>query len=87
MLFLHLEMTDDPVGWDCRIHRLYLCRGVRLPYECPINDTKQSDSEAPLMLELWEIGSTPLLPPLPGLLWPVGVAPNSFLPMGQIEIN
>ena len=22
---------NDPVGWDCRIHKLYFCRGVRLP--------------------------------------------------------
>ena len=28
--------TQDPVSWGCRIHRLHLCRGVRLPpNECP----------------------------------------------------
>ena len=27
-------------------------RGVRLPNECPIYDTKQSDGEVPVMLEL-----------------------------------
>ena len=44
-----------PVGWGSRIHRLHLCRGVRLspPNECPGYDTKRSDGEAPVMLEFW----------------------------------
>ena len=30
-----------PVGWGCRIHRLYICRGVRTPTnQCPGYDTK-----------------------------------------------
>ena len=34
-----------PVGWDCKIHRLYLCRRVRPPpTECPGYNTKQSDN-------------------------------------------
>ena len=41
-----------PVGWGSRIHRLLLCRGIRPPpNECPGYDTKQSDSEVPVMLE------------------------------------
>ena len=57
--------------WDCRIHWLHLCRRVRaLPYEFPEYDTKQSDGEAPVMLELWGMWSTLSLPLLPGLLWP-----------------
>ena len=32
-------------------------------------DTKQSDGEASLMLELWEMQSTSSLPSLPGPLW------------------
>ena len=33
-----------PVGWGCRIHRLLLCRRVRLlSNECPVYDTKQSE--------------------------------------------
>ena len=28
---LALTPEDDPVDWGCRIHRLYLCRGVRSP--------------------------------------------------------
>ena len=31
-------------------------------YECPAYDTKSSDSEAPVMLELWPTQSTPSLP-------------------------
>ena len=47
------------VDWEsCRIHRLQLCRGVRLPNVCPGYDTKQSDGEAPLMLDLWGMRST-----------------------------
>ena len=36
--------------------------------ECPRYDTKQSDGEAPVMLELWGMRSNPLLPSLPGSL-------------------
>ena len=55
--------------------------------KCPAYDTKQSDVEAPLMLELWRMQSTPLLPSLPGPLWPGMVASDRFLSMGQIEWN
>ena len=48
------------------------------PKECPGYDTKQSDGEAPRMLDLWEMWSTLL--PLPGPLWPRVVAPvGSYL--------
>ena len=36
--------------------------------ECPGYNTKQSDEEAPVMLELWWMQSTLLLPSLPGPL-------------------
>ena len=64
------------VGWGCRILRLSLNRGVRLPNntECPGYDTKQSDGETPVMLELWGIRSTLSLSSLPGPLWPGVVA-------------
>ena len=51
---------------------------------CPGYDIKQSDGKAPA-LEIWGMWSTPSLPSLPGLLWPVVVALNRFLTMGQIE--
>ena len=69
-----------PVGWGCRIHRLLLCRGLRLPPdECPAYDTKQSDGEIPVMLRLWGMRSTPSLSLLPGPLWPRKVAPDRAL--------
>ena len=47
--------------------------------ECPEDDIKQSDSEAPVMLELWGKWSTPTLPSLTGSLWPGVVAPDSSI--------
>ena len=66
-----------PVSWGCRIPWLLLCSGVRpLTKECPGYDTKQSDAEVPVMLELWGMQSTPSLPSLLGPLWPRVVAPD-----------
>ena len=39
------------------------------------------------MLELWGMWSTPLLPLLPGPLWPRMVAPDWALSMGEIELT
>ena len=47
------------------------------PNECPGYDTKRSDGEAPVMLELWEMQITHSLP-----LWPGMVAPDIALSMG-----
>ena len=61
-----------PVGsrWGCRIPELLFCRGVRHPFnECPRYDTKQSDGDVPVMLELWGMWNIPLLPLLSGPLW------------------
>ena len=52
------------------------------PNECRGYDTKQSDGEVPAVLELWGMRSTPLLPLLPGPLWPGMVAPDRALSMG-----
>ena len=72
-----ISKENCPVGWGRRIHRLLLCRGVRPPSnECPIYDTKQSDGEVLAMLELWRMRSNPLLPLLPGPLWPGVVVPD-----------
>ena len=65
------------LGRGCRIHQLHLCRGLRPPpNECPGYDTKQSDGEVLVMLELWGMRSTPSLPLLSGPLWPGLVAPD-----------
>ena len=53
--------------------------GVNAPQECPRNDTKQSDSVASKMLELWGMCSTPSLPSLPGSHRSRVVAPERVL--------
>ena len=50
-------------------------------------DIKQSVDEASVLLELWGIRSSPLLPSLPGQYWPGVVALYTVLCMGQIELN
>ena len=73
-----------PVGWGCRMHQPHLCRMVRPApsNECLGYDAKQSDGEVPIMLELWEMQSIPLLPSLPGPLWSRVVAPDKGLIFG-----
>ena len=46
------------------------------PNKCPRYETKQSDGEVPIMLELWGMWNTPLLPSLPGPLRSGVVAPD-----------
>ena len=44
------------IDWGCRIHWLHFYRGTRPPAnECPVYDTKQSDGEAPVILEFWHL--------------------------------
>ena len=57
------------------------------PNECPVYDTKQSDGEVPVVLELWGMRSTPLLPLLPGPLLPGVVAPDKAQFMSWIELK
>ena len=45
-------------------------------------DTKLSDGDAPVILELWGMWSTPLLPLLPGPLWPGVLAADRVKSMG-----
>ena len=90
MLYVKLSTPQRhcSVGWDCRIHRLLLCRGAKPHLNgCPGYDTKQSDGEVPVMLELWGMRSTPSLPSLPGLLRSGVVTPDRVLSMGQIELK
>ena len=49
-------------------------------------DLKQSDSEAPAMLELWGMWSNLSLPLLPGSLCIEVLAPDRVLSMGQIKL-
>ena len=86
-LSLSLSLSLVPIIWSNRIHRLSLCWGVvRPPNECPRYDTKQSDDEAPVMLELWGMQSTPSLPSLPGPLCSRVVAAVRVPVMGKIEV-
>ena len=54
--------------------------------ECRRYDTKQFDGEAPVMLRLWGIWSTPYSSLLTGPLWPGVVAPDRVLSMCQVEL-
>ena len=62
--------------------------GVRhLPYNKYSGyDTKQSDSKALVMLELWGMWITPSLSLLPSSLWPRVVAPDRVLSLGRLEL-
>ena len=55
--------------------------------ECPEYDTKQYDSNVPVMLELWGMLTTSSLPKLSGPLWPGVVAPDRVISMVPIELK
>ena len=51
------QLAEPAEYTDC-----IFAEGKTLPISVLIYDTKQLDSEAPVMLELWEMWSTPSLP-------------------------
>ena len=55
--------------------------GVRPSNECSGYDTKQTDGEVPVMMELWGMRSPTLLLLLPGPLWTGMVAPDRACPI------
>ena len=63
----------------------YLQYGKTPINECTGYEFKQSDGEAPVMLDLWGIWWAPSLPSLSGPLWSGVVTPKRILSMGQIE--
>ena len=75
-------LHNCPVGLGRRTHRLNLSQ----KYECPVSDTKQFNGEAPVILELWGMWSTPSLPLIPGLLWPRQSVPVRVPSMGPTEL-
>ena len=87
LISLSFFLKNCPLGLGCRIHWLFLSRGVRLPKRASWYDTKQFDGEAQVMLELWRMWSTPELPSLSGPLTPGLIAPDRVVSMGQIELN
>ena len=64
-----------------------LQRGKTPPTRVLVYDTKQSDGEAPVILELWEVRSTRLLPSLPGQLFLWMLASDRVPLIGQIVLN
>ena len=88
VLFFLIDSWSSHLNVLSKKSRRILCWQVRPPpNECPRYDTKQSESEVPIILELCGILSTSLLPSLWGLLWPGVVAPDRVLSMGPIELN
>ena len=83
-----LHLKNCSVVWSCRIHRLLLCRVIRsFLNECPGYDTKQSDGEVLVILQLCGIRSTPSLPSLAGSLRHGVVESDAVQSMGEIEQN
>ena len=82
----HSLFPGSSVGWGCKIHLQHLCRGIVSSNDCPRYDIEQSNGEAPIILELWEMWSTSSLPLFRGLFMPGVVAPERVLSMGQIEL-
>ena len=59
---------------------------VKTPPTSVLDMIQNNDGEAPVMLELWVMRSTPSMPLLSGLLGSGVVAPDRVLSMGQIEL-
>ena len=55
--------------------------------QCLGYDTKQSDGNVQVLLELWGMQNTPSLPSLPDPHWPGVVTPDRVLSLGQIRLN
>ena len=62
--------------------RLGLLNTVTASLQTVLYDTKQSDGEVPVMMELWAMQSTPSLLWLLGPLWPGKVASDRALFVG-----
>ena len=77
-----------PIGWGCRIHRLHLCREVKLPPQKVSWIWHQT---------IWRWGSSnagalrnaehPFIAIAPRSILARMVAPDRFLSIGQIEVN
>ena len=74
------------VGWGSRILDWISAEELSLQNECPGYDTKQSDSEVLVTLELWGIRGALSLSSLPDQLWLQVIASEKVFSMGQIEL-
>ena len=85
-LIIYVLLNDIPLAQSAGAVEYNDCTSAEglepSPNECPGYDTKQSDSEVPVMLGFWGIRSTPSLPLLPGSHWPGVVAPDRALSIG-----
>ena len=82
-----MTLSNFPVGWGVEYTNCFSAEELDPTNYCPGYDTKQSDVEFPVILELWGMQSTHSLPSLLGLFWPIGLVPDRVISMGQIEIN
>ena len=63
-----------------------LCKERILPQRVFWYDTKQSGGESQVLLQVWGMRSTSLLPSLPDPLWPGMLVSDRALSMDQIEL-
>ena len=74
-------------AWAVEYINYFSAEGKPLLNPYLVYESKQSDGEVPVMLELWAMWSIPLLSSLPGSLWLGLVTPDRVLSIGQIEVN
>ena len=67
-LYIYIFLKSEDVNFAQSVGTASLQRGMILPNECSGYETKPSDGEVPVMLELWRMWNTPSLPLLPGPL-------------------
>ena len=84
-----MSYAGHSFGWMCFIPLLRCSQCIIQPQptgheseKVSISDTKQSEGEVSVILELWGMRNTPSLPLLLGPLWLGMVAPDMVLSMG-----
>ena len=85
--YIQLILNHNDMSKSARAVEFTDCisaKGEDSTKEFPRYDTKQSNTEAPLMLKIWGKWSTTLWPSLPSPLYPGVVAHYRVLSMGQI---
>ena len=81
-IFSGVSLAQSAGAVDC-----ISAEGLDPTNECPRYNTKQSDCEDTVLMEFWEMRSTPSLPSLRDQLWPRVVAHDWVQSMGQIELS
>ena len=70
------DCQHDLLDWLLHPNLFFTGKSCPPSNECPRYDTKQSDGEVPVMLELWGIWNTSSLPLLSGPFWLGVIAPD-----------